>query len=98
MMASLSVMTSLHDRNLKARMFHSVGMQRSRDLVGPERRRIMREAIKDADPFNIAREWVTDSSVKSKGSPFTLSTDDLKKFINKAKSKYKLHFPTWSII
>ena len=91
---SLSVMTSLHDRNLKARLYTSAGMQRSRDLVGPERRQIMREAITAAEPFNLAREFVTDSSVKSKGTPFTVSKDDLRKFISNAKTNYKLNYPT----
>lgn len=92
---SLSVMTALHDRNLKARLFTSPGMQRSRDLVGTERRQILREAVKKAEPFDpFNRECVTDSSVKSQGSPFTVSTDDLKKFIVNAKSKYRLDYPT----
>ena len=92
---SLSVMTALHDRNLKARLFTSAGMQRSRDLVGTERRQILREAVRNADPFNpFNRECVTDSSVKSKGSPFTVSAEDLRKFINNAKAKYRLDYPT----
>lgn len=91
---SLSVMTALHDRNLKARLFTSPGMQRSRDLVGQERRQILREAVTEADPFNLSREYVTDASVKSKGSPFTVSRVDLKKFISNAKANYKLHYPT----
>ena len=57
---SLSVMTALHDRNLKARLCTSQGMQRSRDLVGQERRQILREAIAEANPFNLTRVYVTD--------------------------------------
>ena len=91
---SLSVMTTLHDRNLKARLFTSPGMQRSRDLVGQERRQILREAIAEANPFNLTRESVTDASVKSQGSPFTVSRENLKKFISNAKTNYKLHYPT----
>ena len=91
---SLSVMTTIHDRNLKARLYTSAGMQRSRDLVGQERRQILREAITEADPFNLAREYVTDASVKSQGTPFTVSAGDLKKFISNAKANYKLHYPT----
>ena len=92
---SLSVMTALHDRNLKARLYTTAGMQRSRDLVGQERRQILRDAISDADPFNLlSRELVTDASVKSKGTPFTVSEVDLKKFIRNAKANFKLHYPS----
>ena len=92
---SLSAMTALHDRNLKARLFNSAGMQRSRDLVGAERRQILREAVRNANPFDpSSRECVTDSSVKSQGSPFTVSAEDLEKFIINAKAKYRLDYPT----
>ena len=91
---SLSVMTSLHDRNLKARLFTKAGMQRSRDLVGAERRQILHESISTSDPFNLDRELVTDSSVKSKGTPFTVSVEDMRKFVASARANYKLHFPS----
>ena len=91
---SLSVMNAIHDRNLKARLCTSPGMQRSRDLVGQERREILRKAVTEADPFNLTREYVTDACVKSQGTPFTVSTEDLKKFISSAKTNYKLHYPT----
>ena len=94
MIQSLSVMAALHNRNLKARLFTSPGMQRSRDLVGQKRRQILREAVTEADPLNLTREYVTDASVKSQGSPFTVSRGDLKKFISNARANYKFHYPT----
>ena len=92
---SLSVMSTLHERNLKARLFTCKGMQRSRDLVGAERRQILHESISSSDPFNLdGRELVTDSRVKSTGTPFTVSLEDLRKFVSTAKANFKLHYPS----
>lgn len=68
-------------------------MQRSRDLVGDERRQIIMEAIQDADPFNKSRSCVNDSHIKSKGTPFTVSTAHLQRFIKSTRDKFKLHYP-----
>ena len=68
-------------------------MQRSRDLVGDERRQIIMEAIQAADPFSKSRDCVTDSHIKSKGTPFTVSTEHLQRFIKSTREKFRLHFP-----
>ena len=80
-------------RNLKARLFEKPGMQRSRDLVGDERRQIIMEAVQAADPFNKSRDCITNSHIRSKGTPFTVSTAHLKRFIKSAREKFKLHYP-----
>lgn len=51
------------------------------------------EAIQDADPFNKSRSCVNDSHIKSKGTPFTVSTAHLQRFIKSTRDKFKLHYP-----
>ena len=93
MFRSLSVLTSLHQHNMRSRLCFKAGMKASRDLVGDDRRRLVQEEITKVDPFNFSRSPAA-FSIKSAGSPFTsLSEAKMNKFVQSAKGNFSLNFP-----
>lgn len=91
---SLSVMNSLHEHNLKSRLYETKGRQRSGDLVGKERMELLLELTSEMDPFNLGRDMVTDFELKSRGSPFSgLLIPDLMRFLKNVKDDFMLHYP-----
>ena len=93
MCRSLSVLTSLHQHNLRSRLCFTAGMKSSRDLVGDTKRELLQQAIDQADPFSSSRAEVTDFGVKSRGTPFFIDEADMAKFVKSTQSKFSVKFP-----
>ena len=88
-------MRSLHEHNLKSRLFEFQKRYTSTDTVGEERRALLREIVSKADPFNLERPAVTDFVQKSSGSPFAgLTVEKMQKFLDSVKSEFELLYPT----
>ena len=90
---SLSVLTSLHQHNLRSRLSFTAGMKSSRDLVGDEKRERVQQAVDKADPFNSGRAVVTDFGVKSAGTPFFISKTEMEVFVGRAQAKFSCKYP-----
>ena len=90
---SLSVLTSLHQHNLRSRLSFTAGMKSSRDLVGDEKRERLQDAIDLADPFNSGRAEVTDFGIKSAGTPFFIGKEEMETFVCRTQGKFSVKFP-----
>ena len=88
---SLSVMNALHRHNLRSRLYEHQSRHTSSDTFGEEKRGILRDIVKKADPFNLQRCPVTDFAHKSSGSPFTgLSLEMMTSFLQSVKAECSL--------
>ena len=93
---SLSVMNALHRHNLRSRLYEHQSRHTSSDTVGEEKRDILRDIVKKADPFNLQRcpVIVTDFAHKSSGSPFTgLSLEMMTSFLQSVKAEFEVLYP-----
>ena len=88
---SLSVMNALHRHNLRSRLYEHQSRHTSSDTFGEEKRGILRDIVKKADPFNLQRCPVTDFAHKSSGSPFIgLSLEMMTSFLQSVKAECSL--------
>lgn len=76
----------------------TAGRQSSKDTVGQERRDMLEELAREADPFNRTRTPVTDFvSNFPGGSPFAgLTTPSLERFVISVKQDFMLLYPKLS--
>ena len=94
---SLSVMTQLHNHNLKSRLYEVQSRHTSTDTVGVEKRTRLRELMNKTNPFNLERTPVTNFSHKSSGSPFAgLTVDKMLSFLQSVRSEFEMLYPTYT--
>ena len=95
LVGSLSVMTALHKHNLQSRLYEFQSRHTSSDVVGEEKRLLLRDQMERNQPFDLTRVPVTDWAFKPRGSPFAgLTEETMEDFINSVCLKFKLNFPT----
>ena len=83
----------MHQHNLKARLLPIKKSFGSHDLVGDARRELLREAVLEADYFNLTRAPVRDWSFEPQSSPFSgLLVEDVDRFILRMKESFMLMF------
>ena len=95
LVGSLSVMTALHKHNLQSRLYEFQSRHTSSDVVGEEKRLLLRDQMERNQPFDLTRVPVTDWAFKPRGSPFAgLTEETMEDYINSVCRKFKLNFPT----
>ena len=68
-------------------------MKSSRDLVGDDKRELLQKAIDKAAPFKAGRLEVTDFGVKSAGTPFCISREEMEGFVSRTQKKFSSKYP-----
>ena len=87
LISSLTAMTKLYVHNNHSMLQYVASKQKSADVVGVKRRKILAKAMVEADPFCLTRAPVRDFPVTSTGSPFgNFSLNDALDFVENAKS------------
>ena len=94
LVGSLSVMTALHKHNLQSRLYEFQSRHTSSDVVGEEKRLLLREQMERNQPFDLSRVPVTDWAFKPRGSPFAgLTEETMEKYLSSVRVKFMLNYP-----